>query len=140
MPSPGHLSPLLADFLADAASLGRVRAVLRNCSGMAEVFCSCESFVVTPQWLTVRTPTSHLHVQMASLRIAELKDGRASADLEHPSIWFHARCAAPSLLLILDQTEGEERRRQEIAFARLCRRYGERVTFGAAQERRETVH
>lgn len=133
-------SPLIADFLADASGLGRVRAMLRNCSGMVEMFCSSESFLLTPHWLTVRTPVAHLHVQVATLCTAQLKDERADAHLQRQSIWFHGRCGSPCLILILDQTEGDERLRQEAAFEDLRQRYGERVTFGERPAVTTTVH
>lgn len=119
----------VAALLQEAASLGRVRAVLRSCSGFVEVFCSTAAFEVGPDWLTVRLPEAHLHVQVPALAGAALHEAGEAAHPERPSVWFYGRCGAPCLLLILDQTDGDERRRQEAAFRALRSRLGAHVRF-----------
>ncbi|MCW5890043.1 MAG: hypothetical protein KIT14_05770 [bacterium] len=118
-----------AALLADAASLGPVRAILRSCSGFVELFCSADAFEVHGGWLHVRQPTAHLHVQVPALAAAAFHDAGDEAHPGRPSLWLLGRCGAPCLLLILDQTEGEARARQETAFQALRARWGTQVAF-----------
>lgn len=126
-----------AALLADAASLGPVRAILRSCSGFVELFCSAEAFEVRGGWLHVRQPTAHLHVQVPALAAAAFHDAGDDAHPGRPSLWLLGRCGSPCLLLILDQTEGEARERQETAFAALRARWGAQVVFGDEDHRAE---
>lgn len=118
-----------AALLADAASLGPVRAILRSCSGFVELFCSTDAFEVRGAWLHVRQPTAHLHVQLPDLASAAFHDAGEDAHPGRPSLWLLGRCGSPCLLLILDQTEGAARRQQETAFATLRARWGAQVAF-----------
>jgi hypothetical protein len=118
--------------LADAASLGPVRAVLRSCSGFVELFCSVGDFEVRGEWLHVRQPTAHLHVQIPALAAATFHDAGDEAHPGGPSLWLLGRCGSPCLLLILDQTRGEARARQQIAFDDLRARWGTQVVFHGA--------
>lgn len=120
-----------AALLADAATLGPVRAILRSCSGFVELFCSTDAFEVGSGWLHVRQPTAHLHVQVPALASVAFHDAGDEAHPGRPSIWLLGRCGSPCLLLILDQTEGEARVRQESAFEALRARWGTRVAFRA---------
>jgi hypothetical protein len=130
----------VAALLQEAACLGRVRAVLRSCSGFVEVFCSTEAFEVGPDWLTVRLPEAHLHVQVPALAGAALHEAGAAAHPERPSMWFYGRCGSPCLLLILDQTDGDERRRQESAFRALRSRHGAHVRFAQPDADARVLH
>jgi hypothetical protein len=130
----------VAALLQEAASLGRVRAVLRSCSGFVEVFCSTAAFEVGPDWLTVRLPEAHLHVQVPALAGAALHEPGGEAHPERPSLWFYGRCGSPCLLLILDQTDGDERRRQEAAFRALRFRHGAHMSFVPAPDDVRVLH
>lgn len=130
----------VAELLHEAASLGRVRAVLRSCSGFVELFCSTEAFEVGPGWLTVRLPEAHLHLQVPALTGAALHEPGDAAHPERPSMWFYGRCGSPCLLLILDQTDGDERTRQEAAFEALRSRHGTHVRFAAVREDARVLH
>ncbi|HEV7735193.1 MAG TPA: hypothetical protein VGR62_23685 [Candidatus Binatia bacterium] len=135
-----HGTQGVAELLREAESLGRVRAVLRSCSGFVEVFCSTEAFEVGPDWLTVRLPGAHLHVQVPALTGAALHEAGDAAHPERPSMWFYGRCGSPCLLLILDQTDGDERQRQEAAFQALRSRHGAHVRFAKAADDARVLH
>lgn len=134
MRDPIDANPAAADLLADLAVLGPVRAVLRNCSGFVEVFCSTDDFRLTPGWLSLRSPTTHLHLQVPVLAGAALREAGEGAHPHHPSIWLVGRCGSPCLILIFDQTEGEARRRQGLLLDALRSRWGEEVVFRTAAE------
>jgi hypothetical protein len=68
-----------ASLLRDAAALGRVRVVLRSCSGFMELFCDAGEFELVDGWLTVRRPEAHLHVQVPALHGACLLDAGGDA-------------------------------------------------------------
>lgn len=130
----------VVELLEKTRGLGRVRAVLRSCSGFVEVFCSTEAFEVGPGWLTVRLPEAHLHVQVPALAGATLLEPGDAAHPDRPSVWFFGRCGSPCLLLILDQTDGEDRRRQEEVFQALRSRFGAHVRFAQGSDDARVLH
>lgn len=122
--------------------MGRVRAVVRNCSGFVEVFCSTEDFELCRQWLSVRVPTAHLHVPIADLRAVRFVEA-GEATHPAPAVWLYGRCSAPSVIFILDQEKGDMRGEQEARFMALRARYGECVqlaTGGDLQQPPRRLH
>lgn len=140
MQHESHPSPLA--LLEDTGRLGRVRTVLRNCSGFVELFCSTEDFHLTEEWLTVRLPTAHLHVQLSALRAVRFADAGECAHPTRPSVWFFGRCGMPLLMLFLDQTTGAERKRQQLIFLALQTRWGVNAVFadGRVYPSAYTIH
>ncbi len=121
---------LAAALVADAARLGPVRVVLRGCGGCAEAFCRASALRLEDGWLHVQEPAVHVHVPIAALSGATLYDAGSEAHPHRPSLWLHGRSGAPVLILVLDQTAGEEWVQQEAAFHALRARWGARVPFG----------
>jgi len=106
-----------------------------------ELFCDTDAFEVSGEWLTVRTPHAHLHVQVDALQGACLLRAGAEAYPHGASLWLLGRCGSPCAIVILDVTSGTQRVRQVAAFERLRARWGEQVLFanpGDAEER--TLH
>jgi hypothetical protein len=128
--------------LRATTGLGDLRAVLRSCSGFVEILCTSEEFEIGPRWLSLRGPTTHLHVQVPALTAALFMEAGEDAHPSRPSIWFLGRCGSPCLLLILDRAEGAERARQEAAFRALRECYGARVVFprDPAERAGHTLH
>ncbi len=118
-----------AALLRDAAGLGPARVVLRSCSGFMELFCDLAACELAGDWLTVRRPDAHLHVQLPALGGACLLEAGGDAYPHAPSLWLLGRCGRPSVIVILDRTAGGRRATQAAAFARLRARWGERIAF-----------
>jgi hypothetical protein len=121
-----------AALLRDAAGLGAARVVLRSCDGFMELFCDTACFELAGEWLAVRRPEAHLHVQVRSLRGATLLNAGSDAYPHAPSLWLIGRCGKPCVIVILDVTTGVERVRQMVAFSALRERWGEHVGFRRA--------
>lgn len=131
MPIADSETPCRASLLLRALSpLGRARIVLRTCNGLADVVCSTADLDVHSPWAVLSAGDASVHIELASLRCAELRGGCA----EHgtpPSICFVGRCGSPCLVVVLDRTEGAERTAQEAAFHALRRRWGTRISLDA---------
>jgi hypothetical protein len=117
--------------LESTAPLGRVRVVLRNCTGLSEIFCSCEEFVVADRWLHLRTSGAHLHLQLSNVTGVRFLEAGDADHPRSPAIWFYGRCGTPMLLLVLDQTRGNERVEQLATFLALRARFGPCLVLGA---------
>ena len=108
--------------------LGAARVVLRTCNGLAEVACSTADLEVLPPWAVLSTAGASVHIELASLRLAELRDGCADHGTP-PSICFVGRCGSPCLVVVLDRAAGAERANQEMRFRALRERWGARVSL-----------
>ena len=94
--------------------------------------CDTACFELAGEWLAVRRPEAHLHVQVPSLRGATLLNSGSDAYPHAPSLWLIGRCGKPCVIVIFDVTTGVERVRQMVAFSARRERWGERVGFGSA--------
>jgi hypothetical protein len=118
-----------AALLRDTVGLGPARVVLRSCDGFMELFCDTRCFELAGEWLTVRRPEAHLHVQVRSLAGACLMNPGGDAYPHAPSLWLVGRCGKPCVIVIFDVTTGVARVRQMVDFAALRERWGEHVAF-----------
>lgn len=130
---------MIHDLFRDVGGLGPARVVLRTCAGFMELFCDLAECRLAGGWLTVRRDEAHLHVPMAAVHSACLFEAGDQAHPHAPSFWLVGRCGKPSVIVILDVTDGAHRVRQEAAFRAVRARWGERIAFpqetGATPER-----
>jgi hypothetical protein len=127
-----HATPLTTDvttFFRHAAALGPLRAVLRGCTGLAEITCSADDLLVTGGSLRLGGSGARLHVPLAALRSVRLVPAGTPRCTRHDALWFHGRSGAPCLLLALDQTDGDARLRQDAVFHALRVRWGTRLVL-----------
>lgn len=127
------------DFLASARALGPVRAMLRTCTGLAEIFCSTAAFELTDGWLNVRLDSAHLHVELTGLRSARFQAAGDPSPRGRAAIWLFGTCGSPCVLLVCDRTEGTARAQQDRVFAALRQQFGDHPHFSDALRRPDTV-
>jgi hypothetical protein len=113
--------------------LGPARVVLRTCNGLAEVECSTTDLAVQAPWAVLTAAGASVHIELASLRVAELRGGCADHGAP-PSICFVGRCGSPCLVVVLDRAAGAERTHQERLFRALRARWGARVSLDAEHD------
>src|SRR5262249_61239638 len=89
-----------AALLRDSVGLGPARVVLRSCDGFMELFCDTSCFELAGEWLTVRRPEAHLHVQVRSLAGACLLNPGGDAYPHAPSLWLVGRGGQPCVIWV----------------------------------------
>lgn len=124
-----------AALLRDAAGAGRLRVMLRNCSGFVEVRCDGADLILTADWLHVRGGDGHLHVSLPALVAARFLDSDAPGS-PGPSIAFHGRCGSPCLVVAFDERTGP---RADV-YRRLRARWGGELIRFSPRARERVLH
>ena len=125
-------------FLRMIGGLGRVRAVLHNANGLAEVFCDAACFRLNEGRLDVVLPAAHMHVDLAALSCARLLDKGGHNHPTRRSVVLYGPGGEAAVALVLDAEDDAARRRQQATFAELRAQFGEHVPLQedrAASER-----
>jgi hypothetical protein len=113
------------EVLEACRGLGRARVVLRNPVGVAEAFVDLVRLELHDGWANLCVDAVHVHAQVQAIGGVRFVEPGATCGCKSPAIWFAGQSGSPLLLLVLDQTAGEERILQERAFERLRELYGD---------------
>jgi hypothetical protein len=125
-------------FLRLITGLGRVRAVLHNACGLAEVFCDAASFGVRAGRLDIVLPAAHLHLDLGGLTCARLLDAGDDAHPSKRSVVLYGQGGRPAVAFVLDPHEAAGQTRQHATFAALRSQLGDHVSFVEADGQAET--
>src|SRR5690606_12526853 len=110
--------------LRSCRGLGRVRLVVRNPVGLAEVFADLSSLDVSAGWANVVQPGAHVHLTPRAFGAVAFR--AVSGDVGHvaPAIWLYGSEGCPLVMIVLDQASGRLAAEQAGVYEKLKREFG----------------
>lgn len=104
--------------------LGRVRVVLRNATGLSELFADLADLEQAGGWANLISDTAHVHLTTHAFGAVAFRTVSSQAGRAAPAVWLYANQGCPTVLFVLDQAEGEEAEEQAEVYAHLHRDFG----------------
>lgn len=111
-------------FLESCRNLGPVRVVLRNSTGLSEVFADLSHLRVEGCWANLVLDCAHIHLTPKSFGAVAFRTAQTEAGAPAPAIWLYGSEGCPALLFVLDQLQGDALTEQLAAYVQLRHEFG----------------
>lgn len=112
------------DLLHRCRALGRVRVVVRNATGLSELFADLARLEQSGGWANLITPHAHVHLTPRAFGAVAFRTVRGGNGRSAPAVWLYASEGCPTVLFILDQLSGAAAEEQAEAYGQLASDFG----------------
>lgn len=127
-------------FLESCRSLGPVRVVLRNSTGLSEIFADLNHLRVEGSWANLVLDRAHIHLTPKSFGAVAFRTVQTEAGTSAPAIWLYGAEGCPALLFVLDRLEGDAQTEQLTVYLQLRRDFGPFMHLMSRHGLPEQVH